>query len=973
MRAGAAAAVLWIFPIAAAAQPPALHGIGIDERLGERAVLEPSEGKTTPEIFVQLFVPRALVERAPGEYAFEALDERMRRLEGATVLLVLEGMPGAAEAGEAWRSYVRAVAERYASNIRGFVLGRTDPAATEPTPGTYAFLLKLAAVQIRSVRPDSLLLEGDGRVKEPERLSALYREDIAPYFDGTVVPAAPILPRDRFDARLRELRTALDEYDPAAQILVSGAALSGDREAALRRAVVDIVSNRTAASAVTTFAGDRESVRRLIALSPRLSPLLADRVVALDEGGDTALSLGADGNVPHRLLFNADSGSTLLVYWAAAPPAEGRSIVVSLRSFVPASPTLTDPIGGRTLPILEFDHDPQSNLARARVPLSDRPMILDFPAPVAGATVTASAGLQVGEILARHQEAEARQANLLQRYYASVRDEIHFRPSPIDSFDVIIESRFYSDREGSEWEELSFSLNGARWGSDRPAFPLLQPEKVLSLPLDLRLDEDYRYELLGRESLSGRDCYLIRFEPLAEGRSLYSGRVWIDVESFAKLKVETVQNELSAPVVSSAEIYSYEPQAVAEGVPIYLLSALSSKQLILIAGRNLLVEKESRFYDFHINTGDFETERETARASDHIMLRDTDQGLRYFVKRGGVRQVSDELTRSAKALALGTTIDPSFDFPLPIVGLNYLDFDFMDRDAQFALLFGGVFALGNIQKPGIFGGAFDASLDFFGIAIESNDVVFNQDGKIEDESLTSLPASLGLNLGWQATDFQKLSARYDLRYDHYGRDETAAEDFGTPTSTFTNGFTLGYEFRKRGYSLLGSGSYGRRADWEPWGDVEEFDPATRSYWRYRVVLGKDFFFKTFHKIHVDGGWFGGERLDRFTKYQFGLFDETRVRGVPSTAVRFAELILARASYSFNVFDQFRVEVFYDQGWGDDRAQGLERVRFSGLGLGLNLRGPRHTILRLDVGKSFLPETLQGAGTVVMQFLILKPL
>ena len=788
-----------------------------------------------------------------------------------------------------------------------------------------------------------------------------------------MVPAQPTLPRDQFDARLRELRSALDEYDPTAQILVSGDALSGGREAALRRAIIDLVANRTAAAAVTTFAGDRESVRRLVALSPQLSPLLADRVVPLDEGGDTALSLGADGSVPHRLLFNADSGSTLLVYWAETPPAEGRAIQVSLRSLVPVAPTLTDPIGGKTLPILEFSHDAESNLARARVPLSDRPLILDFPAPVAGATVTASAGLQVGEILARHREAEARQANLLHRYYASVRDEIHFRPSPVDSFDVIIESRFYTDREGSEWEELSFSFNGARWGSDRPAFPLLQPEKVLSLPLDLRLDEDYQYELLGREALSGQDCYVIRFEPLAEGRSLYSGRVWVDAETFAKLKVETLQKELSAPVVSNAEIYRYEPQAVVEGVPVYLLSALSSKQLILIAGRNLLVEKESRFYDFHVNSEDFEALRDTARASDRIMLRDTDEGLRYFVKREGVRQVSQELTRSAKALALGTTIDPSFDFPLPIVGLNYLDFDFMDRGAQFALLFGGIFGLGNIQKPGIFGGAFDASLDFFGIAIKSNDVVFDQDGKIEDESLTALPASLGFNLGWQATDLHKFTARYDLRYDHYGRDETTAEDFVTPTSTFTNGFTLGYEFRKRGYSLLGSSTYGRRAEWEPWGHVEEFDPATRSYWRYRAVLGKDFFFKTFHKIHVDGGWFGGERLDRFTKYQFGLFDETRVRGVPSTAVRFAELILARASYSFNVFDQFRIEVFYDLGWGDDRAQGLERVRFSGLGLGLNLRGPRHTIIRLDVGKGFLPESLRGAGTVVMQFLILKPL
>ncbi len=104
-----------------------------------------------------------------------------------------------------------------------------------------------------------------------------------------------------------------------------------------------------------------------------------------------------------------------------------------------------------------------------------------------------------------------------------------------------------------------------------------------------------------------------------------------------------------------------------------------------------------------------------------------------------------------------------------------------------------------------------------------------------------------------------------------------------------------------------------------------------------------------------------------------MFDETRIRGVPSTAVRFKELILARGSYSFNVFDQFRFELFYDRAWGDDPEQGLSRVSFSGLGVGLNVRGPWHTIVRVDVGKSFLPEALRGAGTVVTQLLVLKPL
>ena len=986
MRVGTAIAPITIvltLPFAAGAQPSMLRGLGVDERLDEPSAFERARAagaSGSRSLFVQLFVPRSLVETQPGVYAFDLLDQRMSVLEGATILLALGGMPRTAEAGESWRSYVLAVAERYSSKVRGFVLGSTDsntPWAPRPQVETYAYLIKLAAIQVRSIRSDALLIEGDGRPREPDWVESLYREDVAPYFDGMAVATDLALSRDHFDERLGELRKTLERYDPSTQIIVTGVALGGDSGEAIRRLLIDSFSNLAAGSALTTFSGNEEAIQGVLAVASRLSGILVSRVVALDDRGQAGLNIEADGRpahgVHHRLLFNADTGSTLLVYWGESPAVSERVLDIALRSFVPGAPTLSDPGGAGALPIEAFDYDADAGLARTRVPILDRPLILEYAAPVSGATVTASAGLEVSEIIARHQQAEARQENLLVSYHASVRDEIHFRPSPIDSFDVIIESRFYSDREGSEWEELSFSLNGARWGADRPPFPLLQPEKVLSLPLDLRLDQDYEYQLTGREKLVDRDCYVVRFEPIEEGRSLYDGRVWIDSQSFVKLKVEAVQKQLSAPIVSNAEVYSYEPHAVVDGAPLYLLTHLSSKQLVLIAGRNLLVEKESQFYDFQVNSPDFENARDAARVSDHIMLRDTEDGLRYFVERGGKREVSDELTRSAKALAMGTTVDPSFDFPLPIFGLNYLDFDFLDSNAQFALLFGGIFALGNIQKSDLLGGSFDASLDFFGIGIQSNDVVFDQDGKIDEESLTTLPASFGINLGWQATDFQKVTARYDLRYDHYGRVETTPEDFITPTSTFTNGFTLGYELRKRGYSLLGSGSYARRADWEPWGDVSSFDPETQSYWKYRFVLGKDFFFKTFHKLHVDAGYFGGERLDRFTKYQFGLFDETRVRGVPSTAVRFAELVLARASYSFNVFDQFRFELFYDRGWGDDPGQGLERVGFSGLGVGLNLRGPRHTIIRVDVGKGFLPEALQGAGTVVMQFLILKPL
>src|SRR5262249_10046261 len=153
--------------------------------------------------------------------------------------------------------------------------------------------------------------------------------------------------------------------------------------------------------------------------------------------------------------------------------------------------------------------------------------------------------------------------------------------------DVVTENRFYSDREGTEWEELSFTLNGSKWGANRPPFPLLQPEKVLSLPLDLRLDKDYSYRLVGADKVGDRRAWAVRCEPVDASRPLYRGTVWIDAETWLKLKVQAVQTSLSPPVVSSEEIQYFTP-VEADGRTLSLFTRLVGRQIMLVAGRNLL-------------------------------------------------------------------------------------------------------------------------------------------------------------------------------------------------------------------------------------------------------------------------------------------------------------------------------------------------------------------------------------------------
>ena len=110
-------------------------------------------------------------------------------------------------------------------------------------------------------------------------------------------------------------------------------------------------------------------------------------------------------------------------------------------------------------------------------------------------------------------------------------------------------------------------------------------------------------------------------------------------------------------------------------------------------------------------------------------------------------------------MAMGVTVDPSFAFPLPIFGINYLNFALGGRqDSQLAMLFAGVLAAVNVQRPKIGGTPFDASVDLFVIAVPSSDRVHDAQGEREGERVITWPETTGLNLGWQYTPFQKATS-----------------------------------------------------------------------------------------------------------------------------------------------------------------------------------------------------------------------
>src|SRR5262249_21151560 len=164
-----------------------------------------------------------------------------------------------------------------------------------------------------------------------------------------------------------------------------------------------------------------------------------------------------------------------------------------------------------------------------------------------------------------------------------------------------------------------------------------------------------------------------------------------------------------------------------------------------------------------------------------------------------------------------------------------------------------------------------------------------------------------------------------------------------------------------------------RMTWEPWGRPGDYNPSQQTYQLYSIGAAKDFLRGPFQAIHVGAAYFGGQHLDRFSMYQFDMFSDVQMHGVPASGVRFPSLVIARGSYSLNLFDQFKLDLFLDQAFGRDPIDRTTWRPVTGTGAAVTFRAPWNTMLTIDVGKGFLPALYRPAGSFILPIMLIKPL
>ena len=585
--------------------------------------------------------------------------------------------------------------------------------------------------------------------------------------------------------------------------------------------------------------------------------------------------------------------------------------------------------------------------------------------------VATQRGITVEEIIRNHQAYKAYQESIQPKYIARDTTKLRFALTGGEAVEATIAGDFFSDPNGkADWVWSDFYINGVKWKYGRiPELPLIQPEKVTQLPLDIHLTNEYRYQLVRETELNGYRVYEVRFEPPAnapEKLPLYRGTVWIDSRTWSRIRISMIQLNLTGDVLSNEERVDFQPFArashatltsaeVAKTDPreiVWLPLEVGAQQVISAAGRASVVLRSTTFADFRIEPADFAQRLAEASASDARMVRETSAGLRYLEPAGnGERKVKEGFDTSRKFLLGGVHHDAGLQYPVvPLGGIDYFNFDLDHRGIQTNVFFAGVVLAANATNPNVANTRTNVGADFFGIAIPTANAMYRNGVEQKDEEVKSLGTNLSLRAGHPVLTFGKIDFSLGLQHISYSRSDNTAPTFIVPSSTFVIAPMVDAQYARWGGTLTGWYEYNRRTNWKPWGVLSEYNPNQKSFADFGGSLAKSFYLPKFQRVSAEIDYADGSRLDRFSKYELGFFGSQRIHGVKSGSVRAEKALIGHFSYGFVVSDQLRMEAFYDHGLIDDRTAGYHREPFQGVGIAGQTVGPYGTLLRLDIGK-----------------------
>jgi hypothetical protein len=597
--------------------------------------------------------------------------------------------------------------------------------------------------------------------------------------------------------------------------------------------------------------------------------------------------------------------------------------------------------------------------------------------------------LKVEEIIARWQQNREVQKQKLKNYLASSFMSLHFESTNLGpGFDVSMQLKQFFNRDGQmEMAQKEFYVNGVKFGKNRE-FPLpqIEPEKVLTQPLELKLNERYEYKLLGTEQVEGILCYVVGVEPKVRDEALYSGKIWIDGTTFREVKQYLSQRGAKSNVLVNIETQNFELVRDDKGNQFNLLRSISAQQLLNAAGRDFVLQRTVQFSNYVINTAQFSGALAAEYSSDDPMYRDTDQGLRLLAKKGGERVLVDKSVKRIESLIAGAMYGGTFNFPIPFLGISIADFDFHHTGAQLSTFFAGPILISDLSKQ--YRPKFRLALDLALTGLPGENRLYSGNTELVQGEVWTWEQTTGLRASWQATTHLSLTASTYLAYDNFLRTSDAAEQYELPRNGLNVLPGLEIKYNLKGYVFDAQGTRGERIDWRPFGCASPAPPPAgcgsssqnlfvqrpqNAFTLYDADLNKDYYIGKFTKGGWDLSYWGGDQLDRFSRYFPSFLSAPRLHGIPPGTDSFDAIAMANVHYGFNVMDVMKIEGTYAYARARNLEESFQFRKFDGLEVNLNTPGPLGTLVQGTVSYALDGNIARYNSRWAAYILIFKPL
>jgi len=597
--------------------------------------------------------------------------------------------------------------------------------------------------------------------------------------------------------------------------------------------------------------------------------------------------------------------------------------------------------------------------------------------------------LKVEEIIAHWQQNREAQKQKLENYLASSFMSLHFESTNLGpGFDVSMQLKQFFHRDGQmEIAQKELYVNGGKFGKNH-AFPLpqIEPEKVLTQPLELKLNERYDYKLLGTEKVNGAMCYVVGVEPKVRDEALYSGKIWIDGTTFREVKQYLSQRGAKSNVLVNVETQNFELVRDDKGNQYNLLRSISAQQLLNAAGRDFVLQRTVQFSDYVINTPQFSGALAAEHSSDDPMLRDTDQGLRSLAKKGSERVLVDKSTKRIESLIAGAMYGGTFNFPIPFLGISIADFDFHHTGAQLSTFFAGPILISDLSKQ--YRPKFRLALDLALNGLPGENRLYSGNTEAVQGETWTWEQTMGVRASWQPATHLSLTASTYFAYDNFLRTSSAAEQYELPRNGLTVLPGVEIKYNRKGYVFDAHGTRGERINWRPFGCASQALPPAgcgpsspnlliqspqNAYTLYDADLNKDYYIKKFTKGGWDLSYWGGNQLDRFSRYFPSFLASPRLHGIPPGTDSFDAIAMANVHYGFNIMDLMKIEGMYAYARARNLDESFRFRKFDGVEVNFNTPGPLGTLVQGTVSYALDGNISRYNSRWAAYVLIFKPL